>query len=432
MRKKKIHVITMGCSKNLVDSERLMRQFEASGYEVEHDGPVGKAHCVIINTCGFIHDARQESVDMILECVEARNKGAIKHLYVMGCLSERYKDELKDEIPEVDAYFGARDIREVLNAMQLSAREDLMGERILTTPEHYAFLKIAEGCDRTCAFCSIPLIRGKHLSRPLEDIVTEARFLATQGVKELLVISQDFTYYGLDLYKESKLAELVRQLCAIDGIEWVRLHYTYPVKFPMEILDLMLTEPKLCRYLDIPVQHISTSVLQSMKRNITREQTIELLRDIRAKVPDIALRTTLLVGHPGETEADFEELVAFVQEMRFDRLGVFTYSHEEGTYAGLHYQDDIPEEVKTVRSERIMEVQSAISQELNQQKVGKVFRVLFDRVEGDFYVGRTQYDSPEVDMEVLVPVSATGICVGTFYEVRITEASEYDLFGEIA
>jgi len=428
--RKKIHIITMGCSKNLVDSERLMRQLAAAGYQVKHEGPVGKVFCVIINTCGFIHDAREESVNMILECVEARKKGRIELLYVMGCLSQRYREELLSEIPEVDQYFGARDIREVLEALQLHAREDLMGERVLTTPAHYSYLKIAEGCDRTCAFCSIPLIRGPHVSRPLEEITSEARYLASQGVKELLVISQDITYYGYDLYRKSALAELIRQLCRIEGPHWVRLHYTYPRNFPLEVLDLMNSEPKLCHYLDIPVQHISDPVLQAMRRNITREQTLQLLREIRRRVPGIALRTTLLVGHPGETEDDFRQLLDFVQEMRFERLGVFTYSHEEGTHAGLNYRDDIPSDVKAERAARIMELQRAISEDHNQRRVGSVFRVLIDRQEGDFFVGRTQYDSPEVDNEVLIPVDPCAR-VGSFCDVRITSATEYDLFGAL-
>ncbi len=421
----------MGCSKNLVDSEHLMRQLNAAGFDAIHDARLDEAQTVVVNTCGFIHDARQESVDMILQCVDAKDKGIIKHLFVVGCLSELYKKELEKEIPEVDQYFGARNIEEIVRRLTNDYRFDLRNERIISTPSHYAYLKIAEGCDRTCAFCSIPHIRGAHVSVPIDDVVEEAQFLAAKGVKELLVISQDITYYGLDLYRKQMLPELVRRLCDIDGIEWVRLHYTYPNRFPMEIVEMMQHERKICRYIDIPVQHISDKVLKSMRRNITGEETSRLIAEIRKRVPDIGLRTTLIVGHPGETEKDFAQLVKFVEQTRFDRLGVFTYSHEENTYAAKHYRDNVPQKVKQERADHIMELQRHISEELNQQKVGKIFKTIIDRREGEYYIGRTEYDSPEVDMEVLIPSGKQTLKVGHFYPVRMNNGTEFDLFGEI-
>ncbi|MDR2036795.1 MAG: 30S ribosomal protein S12 methylthiotransferase RimO [Bacteroidales bacterium] len=420
----------MGCSKNLVDSEHLMRQLEASGFEPVHDAPLDAAEVVVVNTCGFIHDAREESVDMILQCVEAKNEGMIEHLFVIGCLSELYKKDLEKEIPEVDRYFGAKNIEEVVRALTGNYYPDLRTQRVITTPRHYAYLKIGEGCNRTCAFCSIPYIRGPHISRSVEDILEEARFLASEGVKELLVISQDITYYGQDLYRRQMLPELVARLCEIDEIEWVRLHYTYPVRFPMEVVDLMRDERKICRYIDIPVQHASDRVLTMMRRNITAAETSQLITEIRNRVPGIALRTTMIVGHPGETDEDFARLVDFVEQTRFERLGVFTYSHEENTYAAKHYKDTIPDAVKQERADHIMEIQKKISEELNREKVGKIYKTLIDRMEGEFYVGRTEYDSPEVDMEVLIPRDSQPAEIGRFYPVLVTDADEFDLYGK--
>ena len=427
----RINIITMGCPKNLVDSERLMRQLEAAGYATIHDARLDEAPVVVVNTCGFIHDARQESVDMILQCVDAKNKGIIKHLFVMGCLSELYKKELEREVPEVDRYFGARNMEEIIRSLAGDYRYDLRNERIISTPSHYAYLKIAEGCSRTCAFCSIPHIRGAHISVPLEDVASEAAFLAGKGVRELLVISQDVSYYGLDLYRKQMLPELTARLCNIEGIDWVRLHYAYPNRFPMEIIEMMQRERKICRYLDIPVQHISDKVLKNMRRNVTGSETIRLIEKIREKVPDIALRTTLIVGHPGETDKDFAQLADFVEQTRFDRLGVFTYSHEENSYAAQHYRDSIPQKVKMERANHIMEIQRHISEELNRQKIGKTFTVIIDRIEGEHYIGRTEYDSPEVDTEVLIPRSDAIFETGKFYPVVIYDATEFDLYGRL-
>ncbi|MDR2848634.1 MAG: 30S ribosomal protein S12 methylthiotransferase RimO [Bacteroidales bacterium] len=429
--KKKINIITMGCSKNLVDSEHLMRQLKAAGIEVLHDARLNEAAIVIVNTCGFIRSAREESLDMILQCVQAKNKGVIKQLFVIGCLSEVYKKELEKEIPEVDSFFGVKSMDEIVRLLTDGHQAVSYTERTLTTPSHYAYLKIAEGCDRTCAFCAIPHIRGHHVSLPMEDVEAEARFLSAGGVKELLVISQDVTYYGLDNYKKQMLPELTQRLCRIDGIRWLRLHYAYPQHFPLQLLDLMLAEPKICRYLDIPVQHISDKVLSKMRRNITGSETMQLIEQIRTKIPDIALRTTLIVGHPGETDKDFEQLLSFVEQTRFDRLGVFTYSHEENTYSAAHYTDRIPQKVKQARADRIMEMQKNISEALNRQKIGKTFTTLIDREEGDYFIGRTEYDSPEVDMEVLIPKTGNTCAIGSFYSTRINDVSEYDLYGQI-
>jgi len=430
--KKRINIITMGCSKNLVDSERLMRQLDAAGFETMHDARLDEAPVAVVNTCGFIHDARQESVDMILQCVEAKKKGIIEHLFVTGCLSELYKKELEQEVPEVDRYFGARNMEEIIRTLAGDYRYELRNERIVSTPAHYAYLKIAEGCDRACAFCSIPHIRGPHVSTPLEDLLNEASFLAGKGVKELLVISQDITYYGLDLYRKQMLPELIARLCDVEGIRWVRLHYTYPNRFPMEIVDMMQRERKICRYIDIPVQHISDKVLKNMRRNISGSETIALIEKIRNKIPDTALRTTLIVGHPGETDKDFAQLTDFVEQTRFDRLGVFTYSHEEHTYAAKHYRDSIPQRVKQQRADQIMEIQRRISEELNRQKIGKTFTAIIDRTEGDYYIGRTEYDSPEVDMEILIPRNNAILETGNFYPVEIYDATEFDLFGKVS
>jgi len=429
--KNRINIITMGCSKNLVDSERLMRQLDAAGFECLHDARLDEAPVVVVNTCGFIHDARQESVDMILQCIDAKNKGVIEHLFVMGCLSELYKKELEQEAPEVDRYFGARNMEEIVRRLAGDYRYELRNERVISTPAHYAYLKIAEGCDRTCAFCSIPHIRGPHVSTPMEDIISEATYLAGKGVRELLVISQDVSYYGLDLYRKPMLPELIARLCEIKGIGWVRIHYAYPNRFPIEIVDMMQRERKICRYLDIPVQHISDRILKKMRRNITGSETIALIDKIRGKVPEIALRTTLITGFPGETDKDFTQLAAFVVQTRFDRLGVFTYSHEENSYAANHYRDNIPQKVKQERANHIMEIQRRISEELNRQKTGKTFTTIIDRIEGEHYIGRTEYDSPEVDMEVLIPRSNAILETGNFYTVKIYDATEFDLYGNL-
>ncbi|GHT24333.1 ribosomal protein S12 methylthiotransferase RimO [Bacteroidia bacterium] len=421
----------MGCSKNLVDSEHLMQRLKAAGIEALHDARLDEAPVVIVNTCGFIRSAREESLDMILQCVQAKNKGVIERLFVIGCLSEVYKKDLEKEIPEVDSFFGVKSMDEIIGLLTDGNKPISRLERIITTPAHYAYLKIAEGCDRTCAFCAIPHIRGRHISLLMEEIEAEARSLSAGGVKELLVISQDVTYYGLDNYKKQMLPALTQRLCHIDCIQWIRLHYAYPQHFPLELLDLMLAEPKICRYLDIPVQHIADKVLSKMRRNITGDETRRLLEQIRTKIPDIALRTTLIVGHPGETDKDFEQLLDFVEQTRFDRLGVFTYSHEENTYAAAHYSDRIPQKVKQARADRIMEVQKNISEALNRQKIGKTFTTVIDREEGDYFIGRTEYDSPEVDTEVLIPKAGATCAIGNFYPVRISDASEYDLYGQI-
>jgi ribosomal protein S12 methylthiotransferase len=425
---KHISLITLGCSKNLVDSEHIARQLDAAGYSIMFDTDDFN-EIVIINTCGFIHDAKEESISVILHAIEAKKAGLVKYVYVIGCLSERYADELQEEIAEVDAFLGARNIMDVLQVLNVTEEKKILHERLISTPSHVAYLKIAEGCDRTCSFCAIPAIRGKHISVPIEDIVAEARFLAKQGVRELCVISQDVSYYGYDLYGESALDRLLEDLEQIDGIEWIRLHYLYPNNFPVEILERMKMSSKICHYLDMPLQHISDSVLRSMRRGFTREKTFALVQKIRQQVPDIVLRTTLLVGHPGETEEDFNELVQFVKDMRFDRLGVFTYSHEDGTYAEKHFSDDIPEHVKQERADFIMELQQQISYEKNLELVGKELTVIIDRREEAGVVGRTQYDSYEVDNEVYIPDNS--LQVGAMYSVTITRADMYDLEAQL-
>ena len=430
LRKNKVNVITLGCAKNTFDSEVMMAQLKANKFDVEHESMNDDAEIVIINTCGFIDNAKQESIDTILRYAEAKADGLVDKVYVTGCLSERYKDDLEKEIPEVDAFFGTRDLPRLLKTLKADYKHELVGERLLTTPTHYAYFKIAEGCDRPCSFCAIPLMRGKHVSTPIEDLVKSAKSLAAQGVKEILLIAQDLTYYGLDIYKKRNLAELIDHLAAVEGIEWIRLHYAFPAGFPMDVLDTMVQHPKVCNYLDMPLQHGSTKILQSMRRGITREKTEALVQTIREKVPGIAIRTTLIAGHPGETEADFEEMRDFVERMRFDRLGIFTYSHEENTHAHT-LEDDVPEEVKRQRADEIMETQSGISYELNQEKIGKTFRVLFDRVEGDYFIGRTEFDSPEVDNEVLVKKADGFVRLGDFAQVTITSADHYDLYGKI-
>jgi ribosomal protein S12 methylthiotransferase len=430
LKKNKVNVITLGCSKNIFDSEVLMAQLKANKFDVAHESEDEDAGVVIINTCGFIDNAKQESIDTILQYAEAKKNGWVDKVYVTGCLSERYRDDLEKEIPEVDAYFGTRELPRLLKTLKADYKHELVGERLLTTPVHYAYFKIAEGCDRPCAFCAIPLMRGKHRSTPVEELVESARKLAASGTKELILIAQDLTYYGLDLYGERKLAMLLEKLSEVEGIEWIRLHYAYPSGFPMDVLDVIRQKKNICSYLDMPLQHASTSVLKNMRRGITGEKTVKLLNDIREKVPGIAVRTTLIVGFPGETEEDFEILKNWVREMRFERLGVFTYSHEENTHA-YNLEDDVPEEVKKARAEEILAIQSEISLELNEAKVGSEFRVLFDRIEGGFFVGRTEFDSPEVDNEVLVPVEGNYIRIGDFSEVRIVRADHYDLYGEL-
>ncbi len=430
LKRDKVNVITLGCSKNLVDSENLITQLKGNDYEVVHDSNEDDANVVIINTCGFIDLAKQESIDTILEYAEVKKQGGIDKLYVTGCLSQRYKDDLEAEIPEVDAYFGTLELPGLLAKLNADYKHELIGERILTTPQHYAYLKISEGCNRTCSFCAIPLMRGKHVSKSIEELVAEARNLARMGVKELMLIAQELTYYGLDLYKERRLAELLHALADVEGIEWIRLHYAYPSKFPLEVFDVMAERPEICNYLDMPLQHASNAVLERMRRQITREETLELIAYARKKVPGLALRTTMLVGFPGETEEDFESLCDFVREVRFERLGVFQYSHEEDTRA-YELEDDVPEEVKADRAQRLMAIQQSISEELNAAKVGREFRVLFDRKEGEYFVGRTEADSPEVDNEVLVAAQNAYVRIGDFAQVRITEAADYDLFGEL-
>lgn len=427
---KKINVITLGCSKNTVDSEHLMARLAAAGYEVVFDSERADADTVVINTCGFIGDAKRESIETILAAAAAKQAGRIGHLFVIGCLSERYADELRAEIPEVDDYFGARDWSGIIAALGAESRDDLATERVLTTPDHYAYLKISEGCNWLCGYCAIPLIRGKHVSVPMETVLEEARRLAARGVRELMVIAQDTTYYGIDLYGRRRLADLLTELCRIDGIEWVRLHYAYPASFPDEVIDTMAREPKICKYLDIPFQHISDRMLSAMKRRHTKAEAMDLIRRLRERIPDIALRTTLLVGYPTETEADVAELEEFVREARFDRLGVFPYSEEEGTYSAENLPDDVPDEEKQRRADRIMALQERVSLENNLARVGRVMRVVVDSRQGDYYVARSEYDSPEVDQEILIPAAGRRLLRGRFYDVRITGAEDYDLYAE--
>ena len=430
LKKDKVSVITLGCSKNLVDSEVMMNQLQVGGYDVKHDKWSKGRNIVIVNTCGFIDRAKEESINTILEYAEAKNKGKIEKLYVSGRLSHRYKENLEEEIPEVDAFFGTNELPRLLKTLKVDYKHELVGERLLTTPAHYAYLKISEGCNRTCSFCAIPLMRGKHVSRTIEDLVNEAKSLAAKGVKELILIAQELTFYGLDIYKKRRLPELLAELSKVEGIEWIRLHYAYPAQFPMEIINAIRDNPKVCHYLDMPLQHASNRILTEMRRNITREDTIELIKAIRAKVPDIAIRTTMLVGFPGETEEDFESLKSFIEEMRFERLGVFTYSHEDSTRAHIA-QDDVEEEVKQERAAELMSIQEEISRELNQQKVGNTYKVLIDRKEGGFFIGRTEFDSPEVDNEVLIDATKAYLRLGDFAQVHITSAEEFDLYGEV-
>jgi len=431
MSQNKINIVSLGCSKNLVDTELLMKQLDANQFEVTCEEENSDAKTIIINTCGFIGDAKEESVDTILQYVEAKKDGRINKLFVMGCLSERYREQLKEEIPEVDHYFGKFDWKAMVNELNKNYIPDFKNLRVVTTPKHFAYLKISEGCNRSCSYCAIPIITGKHTSRPIEDILEEARNLVSEGVKELLVIAQDLSYYGYDLYDESKLAELVEELSKIEELEWIKLHYAYPTQFPFGILKLMRENPKVCRYLDIALQHSSDNMLKLMRRGIDREKTIDLIKQIREEVPGITLRTTMLVGHPGETEADMEDLKSFVQEMKFERLGVFPYSNEEDTYAAINYEDNIPEEEKERRKEEIMLIQQDISMEANKKRLGEEMKVVIDRKEGDYYYGRTEFDSYEVDPEVLIAAENGELKIGAYYNVEITDCEDYDLFGMV-
>ena len=430
MRKNKVDIITLGCSKNLVDSEQLMRQFVANGYTVEHDPHKINGEIVVVNTCGFIGDAQEESINMILELGEQKQKGRIGKLFVMGCLSERFLKDLEKELPEVDRFYGKFNWKELISDLGKSYHQELATERVLTTPRHYAYVKIGEGCNRTCSYCSIPIITGAYQSRPMDEIVDEVRGLVAQGVKEFQMIAQDLTFYGLDRYKRMALPELVERVSDIPGVEWIRLHYGYPSHFPYDLLPVMRERDNVCKYMDIALQHISDPMLKMMRRNITKAETYELLERMRREVPGIHLRTTLMVGHPGETEQDFEELISFVKDIRFERMGAFAYSHEEGTYAYQHYKDEIPQEVKQDRLDYLMRVQEGISADVNASKVGQTFRVIVDREEEDFYVGRTQYDSPEVDPEILISKD-TPLSPGSFYQVKVIDAQAFDLYGKV-
>ncbi|MVM40109.1 30S ribosomal protein S12 methylthiotransferase RimO [Spirosoma sp. HMF3257] len=429
VRTNKINIVTLGCSKNLVDSEVLFTQLKGNGMNVTHESKKDDANIVVINTCGFIDNAKEESINTILRYVDAKEAGIVDKVYVTGCLSHRYKDELEVEMPTVDAWFGTNELPRMLKTLRADYKHELVGERLLTTPAHYAYLKIAEGCDRPCSFCAIPLMRGGHVSRSMDELVTEAKSLARRGTKELILIAQDLTYYGLDLYKKRNLADLINQLADVEGIDWIRLQYAYPSGFPLEVLDVMRDRPNVCNYLDMPLQTGSTELLKLMRRGITREKTEDLIHTIRDRVPGITLRTTLIVGHPGETEAMFGETYEFVERMRFDRMGVFTYSHEDDTHS-FTMPDDIPAEIKQERADELMELQQGISQELNQQKVGQTYKVLFDRKEGGYFIGRTEADSPEVDNEVLVPATQY-VRLGDFANVRINRAEDFDLYGEV-
>jgi ribosomal protein S12 methylthiotransferase len=429
LKKNKVNVVTLGCSKNLVDSEVLMGQLRANKFQVTHESEKDDASIVVINTCGFIDNAKQESIDTILRYVDAKAQGKVDKVYVTGCLSQRYRPELEKEIPDVDGYFGTQDLPRLLKTLKADYKHELVGERILTTPSHYAYLKISEGCDRKCSFCAIPIMRGGHISVPMDSLVKQAQGLAKQGVKEIMLIAQDLTYYGLDIYKKRNVAELIRKLSEVEGIEWIRLHYAFPSGFPMDIIDAIKDCKNVCNYLDMPLQHVADNMLKSMRRGITMEKSTKLVEAIREKIPGIAMRTTFLVGYPGETESDFQELVKWVKKMRFDRLGVFTYSHEENTHAHK-LVDDVPEDLKKERAAQLMEVQREISNELNEKKIGKTLKVLIDRKEGGYFIGRTEHDSPEVDNEVLVKADKdTYLRIGDFANIKITSAEDYDLYG---
>ena len=430
MQKNTIDIITLGCSKNLVDSERLMHQLEMAGYRVTHDAENPRGEIAVINTCGFIGDAKEESINTILEFCQAKEEGRLNKLFVMGCLSERYFKELNKEIPQVDKFYGKFNWNELIADLGVASEHNFSFERHITTPSHYAYLKVAEGCDRKCAYCAIPIITGKHVSRPMEEIVAEVEYLVQQGVKEFQIIAQELTYYGLDLYHRRAIAELVERISDVKGVKWIRLHYAYPHAFPYELLKVMRERKNVCRYLDIALQHISTKVLTNMRRHVNKEDTYQLIQRLRQEVPGIHLRTTLMVGFPGEGEEEFEELKEFVRWARFDRMGAFAYSEEDGTYAKRHYKDEVPDEVKQQRLSQIMRIQQRIAAELNEQKVGQTLKVIIDRREGDYYVGRTEFDSPEVDPEVLIPMAHARLRIGAFYNVRITGAEEFDLYGE--
>ena len=430
MIKKRVNIVTMGCSKNLVDSEVLLNQLERGKFEVVHDSNETGFDAVFINTCGFIHDAKQESIDMILDYAEAKKRGEINKLFVMGCLSERYQKDLETEIPEVNRYFGKFDMKAMVDELKVAYHPEYIYERKITTPSHFAYLKISEGCNRSCSFCAIPMMTGRHKSRTIESLLLEARYLAKKGVKEILLIAQELSYYGIDIYGKSRLAELVNMISEIEGIEWIRLHYLYPTKFPFDILPVMRENPKVCKYVDMPLQHIANPVLKNMMRHVTREETEALIKRIKSEVPGVVLRTTMLVGFPGETEADFEELKEFIEEMRFERLGVFPFSNEEGTYAYKNFKDNLPDAEKQERADELMEIQQQISAELNREKIGLTVKVIVDKKEGEFYVGRSEYDSPEVDGDVLI-TSSKEIKRGDFVNVKITGSEDYDLYGEV-
>jgi len=429
-KKNKINVITLGCSKNLYDSEVLMGQLKANKIAVEHQSEKDDSNIVVVNTCGFIDNAKEESVNTILEQIRRKENGDIEKLFVTGCLSERYKPDLEKEMPNVDEFFGTRDLPRLLKSLGADYKHELVGERLTTTPTHYAYLKISEGCDRKCSFCAIPLMRGGHKTTPIEDLVLEAEKLAAKGVKELILIAQDLTYYGLDLYKERKLAELMTKLSEVEGIEWIRIHYAFPTSFPVDVLEVIKNNPKICTYLDIPLQHVSDNLLKSMRRGTTMKKTMDLIKKFREDVPGITIRTSLIVGYPGETEKEFQELLDFVQHSKFDRLGVFTYSHEENTHA-YNLEDDVSQEVKHQRAEDVMDLQSSISYDMNQERVGKTYKVLFDRKEGDFFIGRTEFDSPDVDNEVIINAKDFYVRIGDFANIKITKADHYDLYGEV-
>lgn len=430
-KRKTIDIITMGCSKNLVDSEQLIRQLQEVGYEVTHDSETPQGEIAVINTCGFIGDAKEESINMILEFAQAKEEGELEKLYVMGCLSERYLKELSIEIPQVDKFYGKFNWKALLEELGNAYQEELYIERTLTTPKHYAYLKISEGCDRKCSYCAIPIITGRHVSRPMEEIVEEVKYLVSEGVKEFQVIAQELTYYGIDLYKKQMLPELIERISDVPGVEWIRLHYAYPAHFPKDLFRVMRERDNVCKYMDIALQHISDNMLSQMRRYVSKEQTYLLIEQFRKEVPGIHLRTTLMVGHPGETEEDFEELKEFVRTTRFDRMGAFAYSEEEGTYSAIHYEDSIPDDVKQKRLDEIMSIQQDIAAELSAEKIGKQLKVIIDRIEGEYYIGRTEFDSPEVDPEVLISRENNQLSIGDFYHVLITDSDEFDLFGTI-
>ncbi len=431
MKKNQIDIVTMGCSKNLVDSELIMKQFEANGYHCTHDAENPQGEIAVINTCGFIEAAKEESINTILEFANRKKNGQLNRLYVMGCLSQRYKDELEAELPEVDKFYGKFNYKQLLSDLGKADIPACNGVRHLTTPHHYAYVKIAEGCDRHCAYCAIPLITGRHHSRTVEDVLDEVKGLVAQGVKEFQIIEQELTYYGVDLDGKHHITELISRMADIEGVEWIRLHYAYPNQFPLDLLDVIAGKPNVCKYLDIAFQHISDHMLGRMHRHVTKQETLDLIAEIRRRVPGIHLRTTLLVGFPGETEKDFEELKTFVRKVRFERMGAFAYSEEEGTYSATHYEDDVPEKVKQQRIDELMRIQQGISEELEEEKVGRVFKVIIDRIEGEYYIGRTEFCSPEVDPEVLIPIEGKTLQTGRFYDVRITDSDEFDLFGEV-